>query len=251
MPHYTLIHTDDITPGMRLDGNDDYGDPRIVTTDPRRLHPSDDYALEDFTVEEIILGATPTPVRVARLTPDGPVRPQTWASADGEEVLHTHFVQAPAWTVEAVETLDGLMGPNAEHLTQAIRSAIWLAGDLDRFDQESPYDEEPHRAAYDHAVDALYETYGSRVPWHLDMAAERALNAYGADGTWWARFWGSCTTGGSEIPALAARDLIGTDPAWTPEAYLILTAPWRAAFGRGIHPDDPMDTRYDIPAAAA
>lgn len=218
MPYYTLIHTDDLAAGAHLAGLDEDGAPPVIATDPRTLHPSEILELEDFDVAALVDGTTPVPVRLARLVPAGPVTPQVWVSSDGEEVLHGHFVQAPGWTVQAVEGLDGFLGPNAAHLTAAIRDAVTVLGDDD--------DEGTVRAAYDHAVNAMGEQHGSFAVWDMERAAEAALNAYGADGWWWGNAWSSCGSG-FEILALAARDLIGTVPGWTPDTYRASPGPGR------------------------
>lgn len=231
--YYTLTYDTTLTAGTGLPGLDDQQEPRLVTVDPRALQPSDVPALEDYTAADFVLNRTPAPVRIARLTPTGPVTPQMWWDGEDGETPHAYYVQAPGWTVQAIDSLAGLLGPHAAHLTTAVHDAAWLDG----LDGESPYDEDPHRAAYDKAINAMWERHGTAGVYGMQWATEHALNVRGADGWWWAQGCGSCTTG-AEITALAARDLIDTVPGWTTRAYEALTAPWWAAFGHGIHPDD-------------
>jgi hypothetical protein len=83
----------------------------------------------------------------------------------------------------------------------------------------------------------MYATPQARQAWEGAMlVAVAALDVAGADGFWWSSV-GGCEYG-TEIIALAARDLIGTTAAWTQEAYDLLTRPWAEASGQPAHPAD-------------
>ena len=65
-------------------------------------------------------------------------------------------------------------------------------------------------------------------------AAEKALTSAGRN----ARFPRSCCHG-DEYLAIAARDLIGSAPDWTWDAYELIARPYAHATGRKLHPADP------------
>ncbi|MEN4460998.1 hypothetical protein VXE65_03085 [Mycolicibacterium conceptionense] len=65
-------------------------------------------------------------------------------------------------------------------------------------------------------------------------AAEKALTSAGRN----TRFPRSCCHG-DEYLAIAARDLIGTAPGWTQDAYELIARPYAEATGRKLHPADP------------
>ncbi|MCV7286114.1 hypothetical protein H7J87_12325 [Mycolicibacterium wolinskyi] len=73
-------------------------------------------------------------------------------------------------------------------------------------------------------------------------AARDALAAAGRN-TW---FPESCCHG-DEYVAIAARDLIGSVPGWTWDAYELVARPYAQATERKLHPEDPY---WQLPAAA-
>ena len=144
-------------------------------------------------------------------------------TADDEDGL----TECPdGWTITATVPVDAMFGPQAAAIVAAIDLAERaLCGDT--------------MAVGDRYVAAIDEQYPDGGAWTAQSAADAAqaaLDAAGADGLLWAKGF-SCAYG-QEMLALAARDLIGTVPGWTQEAYDLLTAPWVAAFGRAAHSDD-------------
>jgi len=186
-------------------------EPFIITTDPRKLVPSE--VIEE-DAEQAILPLLNPAYSIATLEPAGPV------TLDGDDLPECR----DGWTVTKLDgDLSPMFGPQAAQIRAAVAEAERvLIGDGDGETAQ----------AYADAIDAVYE-HG--YPEAERMAIE-ALDAYGADGCWWDEV-GACAYGG-EVKALAARDLIGTVPGWTQEAYDLLTGPWLAAFGRPVHPDD-------------
>lgn len=215
--YYMLTGAGSVTPGSTLAGTDDDGDARFITADPRKLHPYDQLDEREFPA--VLTGHV-----LLRLSPRGPVTPAAYQTEDGETACDERYSGCPdGWTAEAAEPLGGLLGPQAAQILAAITEAERvLIGDPEGMTA----------LAYNAAADAAYEA-GNPVA--DESAAAGALDRYGADGSWWEQCH-SCAYG-AEITALAARDLIGTTPGWTREAYDRLTRPWRAAFGP-VHPDD-------------
>ena len=90
---------------------------------------------------------------------------------------------------------------------------------------------------YARRISGMYATPQAQRAWEGAMlAAVAALDAAGADGFWWSTV-GGCGYG-TEVIALAARDLIGTTDAWRQEAYDLLTRPWTETSGQPAHPAD-------------
>jgi hypothetical protein len=192
--------------------------PEVVTTDPRCLEPSE--ALDGTGVTETDL-LTRT-WDLAELSPLGPV--------DDEE-----GIECPdGWTVTSrTPDLSPVLGPQAAQILAAIKEAeITLTGWRDEADQARAAIENVYAAAVDEDYPQLEAAR---------QAAVAALYQRGADGAWWNEL-GACQYGW-EIVALAARDLTGTTPEWTPDAYDTLTRPWLTAFGRAVHPDDKTTNR--------
>jgi hypothetical protein len=184
-----------------------------VVTNPREILLSEE--ADDIYLPAMLAADE---YRVARLEPLGPVR------EDDCEL----FECETGWTVAAVEPLDCVLGPQAVHL----RAAITLAeGVLTGEDNPAA----AHR--YIEALNAQYPDGVTRIGQPAADGAKDALDAIAADGWLWAEAGFSCAYG-QEMLALAARDLIGTTPEWTWQAYGLLTAPWREAFGQPVHPDD-------------
>ncbi len=207
MPYYTLA---DPAPkvGSTLNTRDGDGyDTSYITDDPRRLNPIeifDDDPDGHETATDLVQNTT---VALIRVEPVGD------ASADG------HLYTADAWTVAGVESsIDPVLGPQASR----IRDVVALA------EQVLRGDEDPRALVYAKAVNERYEATKQH-----EKAAEAALSAISADGI----YWTGCEYGW-ELLALAARDLIGTTPGWTQEAYDALTEPWRLAMGLPAHPED-------------
>ncbi|KLI09391.1 MULTISPECIES: hypothetical protein [Mycobacteriaceae] len=79
-----------------------------------------------------------------------------------------------------------------------------------------------------------YPQHPSGTYWDGVNAAENALTSAERN----AHFPRSCSHG-DEYVAIAARDLIGTVPDWTWDAYELIARPYAQATGRKLHPDDP------------
>jgi len=212
MTYYALIKAGCL-PGGLLPGRDPgSGQCPIIATDPRRLEP---YEVFD-EIEEELLART---WELAGLEPCGLV-------ADEDDLPEC----IEGWTITSrTADLSAMLGPQAPHILAAIAEAErTLVGCHEKTEAEAAIE-----VAYGEAVDAQYPPSGQVG--QLD-AALAALAERGADEDWWESI-GSCQYGW-EIAALAARDLIGTTPEWTQEAYDFLTRPWFTAFGRPVHPDD-------------
>jgi hypothetical protein len=187
------------------------GDPYLITTGPRRLVPSEVIGEDPH---HVLIPLLSTAYCIATLEPKGPV---TLNDDDLPEC-------ADGWKVASLSgDLAPMTGPQAAQIRAVVAEAERvLIGNWDG----------AQAVAYAQAIDAVYD-HG--YPQAEQLACE-ALDAIGADGFWWSGI-GACAYGG-EVKALAARDLIGTIPGWTQEAYDLLTGPWAAAFGRPAHPDD-------------
>ncbi|MGP4027162.1 RapZ C-terminal domain-containing protein [Actinomadura sp. 3N407] len=138
------------------------------------------------------------------------------------------------WEVVGDAPLAGLLGPQADEILATARIAReYLRGDTDA---------SPAAARYYAVADATSEAMGTCLD-----AALAALAATGADPWWWSTAV-SCAYG-HELVAIAAGDLIGTVPEWTPAAYDTLMAPWLAAgFGCGALGGVPASLRsWSVP----
>jgi hypothetical protein len=189
-----------------------YLDDELAAADPRCLYPSE---VIDDDIEAALLAGQ---YRLIHLEPRGTVT----TDDDGEPAC------ADGWNVVLADPdLSAMLGPQAAQvmavITEAERSIA--GGDYSLTD------------AYTDAVNAVYD---SGYP-EAEQAAADALDAIGADEFWWGCI-GSCVYGG-EVIALAARDLIGTVPGWTQDAYDLLTRPWLTATGKPAHPGDAVTCR--------
>jgi hypothetical protein len=193
------------------------GDPFLIATGPRRLVLSEVVG-ED--AHDVILPLLHPAYAIATLEPLGPV------ALNADELLEC----ADGWTVAELDgDLSAMFGPQATQIRAVVAEAERvLIGDGDG----------EIARKYAAAIDAVYD-HG--YP-EAEQTACEALDGIGADGDWWSEV-GACAYGG-EVKALAARDLIGTIPGWTQEAYDLLTGPWVAAFGRPVHPDDKMPAAH-------
>ena len=180
-----------------------------VTADPRTL-----------PVVDITDGRYETATELVQSTSLALIRVEPVGAVTGPDEYRC-YTATGGWTLVAVEpSIDAVLGPQA----QRIREVVALAEKK----LTGCYDTDPVSAGY---CDAVNSRYDDTRP-HVD-AAEAALRAVGADGI----YWTGCEYGW-ELLALAARDLIGTTPGWTQEAYDALTEPWRLAMGLPAHLDD-------------
>lgn len=191
-------------------GRHENGDPFLIATEPRRLVPSEVIGEDAHHVMIPLLSAA---YAIAVLEPGGPV------TLNNDDLLTCEN----GWTVAKLDgDLSAMLGPQAAQIRAVVAEAERvLIGDDGEIAQK-----------YAAAIDAVYDDGYDEA----ERLACEALDAIGADGSWWSEI-GACAYGG-EVKALAARDLIGTVPGWTQEAYDLLTGPWVAAFGRPVHPDD-------------
>jgi hypothetical protein len=207
--HYYMLTTDPtLTAGMPLPGiPDPEADPTPVALQAREADLYEWAAEHDIDdLVHIVLNQLDPPVRLAVLAPAGPVE-------DG-------------WTVTSFVPLNEAFGPEGARLVDLVRRAerelINAAGD------NAPADR------YADAINAQYEN--RRLLEARVDAVRKALRLARVDDTFWFEV-GACVYG-NEVLALAGRDLIGTTPEWTWDAYDGLCEPWRTAFGEPVHPDD-------------
>lgn len=223
----------DVIPNVAEDGrsNAAYADPRTVQISDALAGRANDCLVD------IVRDGDQSPVRVARVSPRGAVQvPEAWHDEADTEDNYTPLEADGGWTVEAFEPLTVVLGPQAEQVIAAVREGFRV---LD--EEEDPAAAEAYIAASNHQHDTTSSS--SRIGsstlalWQSAEAAQEALYQRGADGWWWGNTIGCCW--GNEILALAARDLIGTTPEWTQQAYDVLTRPWRTALSLPLHPEDP------------
>lgn len=209
MYFYTLV-TLPIAMGSTIGA--DNPEETYVTADPRRL-PVD--VMTDGQCQTAMELVQSTDLALVRVEPIGEV---TEPVADvTAPIEYRCFTATGGWTVTGIEaSTDAVLGPQATR----IREVVALAEDALRGDAD------PRAHVY---ADAVNTTWSPSI----DEPAEAALKSIGADGM----YWTACEYGG-ELLALAARDLIGTVPGWTREAYDALTEPWRIAMALPAHPDD-------------
>jgi hypothetical protein len=209
-PYYALVDSDgDLRVGDLLgDDEEDY-----VALDPRTLPIGLD--ARKAIVERRLL--------LARVTPRGVVTQAYFETEARSEPDERYFDAELGWSIEAFEPIDRVLGPQARELVAAITEAektLAVSG--------------PVASVYDDAIQAQYADDNWLAERQLHAAAE-ALDVVGANVDFWVDGFGGY---GVEMLALAARDLIGTVPGWTLDAYDTLVYPWRVAFGRPLHPGD-------------
>jgi hypothetical protein len=256
--YYMLLIDDDldvgsVVPCLLDDGAD--GQPNPAVVNPRAMPIGDtlgertNQGLVDMVRGEIVRiqaddwvvppeHETPL-VRVAKVAPIGEVRPHSelWDTTAPDFVLDdtTTLEADDGWTVLSIEPLHTILGPQGELIIAAVREGTRIFEDSADGTPGQPYADEINRlyeVAYENAL----------------TAAGRALDRVGADGCWWTNYALGCAWG-SEIIALAARDLVGvgdvlddvvTDAdGWTQDAYDLLTRAWRRTFPHlPLHPED-------------
>jgi hypothetical protein len=195
---------------------DESGSDMYIARDPRALQPSEED--EAVFVHDLIRGE----ICLVKLAPRGQV-----------DVVDDFFAECEdGWTVVAEESIGAMLGPQSEYLLATIRKADLVLV----YDEFEDGDEVKAAEAYRTAVEAQFDGLTCLVEDHI-TAANDALCARGYDGFWWSQGGVSCAYGW-ELLALAARDLIGSTPEWTQEAYDALTTPWRTAFPTPLHPED-------------
>lgn len=133
----------------------------------------------------------------------------------GSEVL-----ASVGWTVEAILSLDELLGPNAAAIRHVASTPLGV-------NQECDYDNVLTRMQQPPEMDPPHADMAS--PDELVERAVAALEAADFDGAWWAEQVG-CTSG-YELVALAAADLVDTTSEWTTHAYHQLMQPWTKTVG--------------------
>ncbi|MBO0849543.1 MAG: hypothetical protein J2P20_08780 [Pseudonocardia sp.] len=187
-----------------------------MAADPRTLLISE-AAYEHLMTARVSLDATEivtgveTAIRLARLSPHGPVT----IDQDDDGAAHSD-----GWTIDGFEPLHMVFGPQAEQLAAAA-----VAREADSRAED----------AYVEANEALSDSHGGDIEEATD-AAGSALARVNADSHLWHEL-GGCVYG-AEMLALAARDLIGTTTEWTQEAYDLLTSAYRSTIPTPLHPDD-------------
>lgn len=230
-PYYLLLIDDTTGLGDTVPNVDGEHRPNFAVRKPRAVPISD--ALDDRVPDglvDIINSAEPA-VRVARVTPRGDVRPHRsmWGDQDVAIADDVELEAEGGWTVEAIESLPTIFGPQGELILATARHAAAT------LDSESDEGTERYNA-YVTEQERQHEPPDSEALEAAQAAAENALNEVGADGYWWT-YAGGCVWG-NEILALAARDLFGTVRGWDQDAYDLLTTPWRRTLSHRLHPED-------------
>ena len=219
-PAYYMLAAAAATPPATVTGYDQDRRPRRISTDPRRLMPSEVISRDH---EDALLERR---CRLLCLCPAGPVE---------EDPGDPGYYKCPGgWTVTAAAIdLSPVLGPQAAQIMTVIAQAEYAlaAGGGPAWNE------------YADATSAICGDSGTAAAFDAAHTAARdALAAIGADIWFWSLIGAEAY--GPEVLALAARDLTGLVPGWTLDAYNLLTRPWSAAFGPA-HPGDA------IPAAAA
>jgi len=133
---------------------------------------------------------------------------------------------ADEWLVSEELPIGQLLGPQAEEIYRVVRNLEGL--------HEHPWDSEVRSEDEWERLSELYENADEDYAReHAVMAAAdaaiAALHLVGDRNGW--EYLGSCQHG-CEYAAIAARDLIGTVPGWTQQAYDLVMARYRRTFGR-------------------
>jgi hypothetical protein len=201
--------------GDTIPNIDSHGHPvPVIKGDPRSFWISDillernrsDY-LQHFIWDDTVVLARVSPLGAVR--PDGDVQPGWTLEAD------------QGWKIQSFEPTNRILGTWGQRAEQVFKEmlAAWRSEDSTIRDR--------YEAARGSKLDQFRHA----------KAAEKALAALGGE----KYFWSACVGQdqfGHEIAALAARDLIGRYDGWTLEAYEGIAAPYQAAFGEALHPDD-------------
>ncbi len=218
------------------------------------LH-EDNEDLEGLPVEELL--AEHRPGTVFSLTLDNHLAVEAVEDLDPESLLNSGFFPDQPWHYEGnefgvlllVEQVDGLGYPRSDEGEVVDYRVVAVHTPRDVYG--------PTGTPLRDAIDLLEGEAGARVIQRMpavtradelerirsfEQAAKDAVIAAGLDrwgfkGSVWTLLPGSCRHG-SEYVAIVARELIGTTPDWTQEAYDYLSRRFVAATGRGLHPDD-------------
>lgn len=147
-----------------------------------------------------------------------PVRTVESARIDGSG---PEVIASNGWTVEAILSLDELLGPQSGAIREVVSSPLGV-------NDESSYDDELTRMQKYPEMDEVHADMAS--PDELVARAVAALDAAGFDGSWWESQVGC--VGGYELIALAARDLVDTTDGWCVHGFQQLMRP-RASTSKG------------------
>jgi hypothetical protein len=211
--YYTLLTDDALTIGDVVGNVGPDGEPNRVVRDPRGTAPR---------------------VRVAKVAARGEVRPHSGIWDPGDEALEVEggieLEAEDGWRVAAIEPLHTILGPQGELILAAVVDQA-----IPAFEDEAE-SWQAAAAAYHAEADRLHTMPGTHALQDAQYAAGMALAEVGADSYWWESATG-CVWG-SELLALAARDLLGTVEGWDQDAYDLLTRAWRRAFPGPLHPQD-------------
>ncbi len=216
----------------------------------------DNEDLEDLPVDELL--AEHSPGTVFRLTLDDHLAVDAVDDLDPESLLTRGFFPDEPWQYEAgefevlllVEQVDSVGDPRSDDEGEAVDYRVVAV--------HTPRDiYGPKGTALRDAIEVLEGAAGARVIKRMpaittneelerirsfEQAAKDAVIAAGLD-RWgfkdsvWTLLPGSCQHG-AEYVAIVARELIGTTPEWTQDAYDYLSRRFVAATGRSLHPDD-------------
>lgn len=188
-------------------------DPDLVAFgDARRVQVSEMLFDNTYQAGDVVAGrAVPRLVTVV---------PAPGATVDKLEYEgHVAYDSSRGWEVTGPAPFEALLGPQGAELVAMIRFA-------DEHLHGGAPNQSPEAEQYYAAIDANAYDLERSVQCALD-----ALENHGADRWWWENAFGEHgRLYGHEMAAVGARDLLGTVPGWTADAYDALTAPWRAAF---------------------
>lgn len=142
---------------------------------------------------------------------------------------------ADEWIVSEELPIGQLLGPQADEIYRVVRNLEGL--------HAYPWDREVHSEHEWERLSELYENTDEDYACEHDVtaaavAAIEALHLVGDHNGW--EYLGSCQHG-YEYAAIAARDLIGTVPGWTQQAYDLVMTRYRRAFGREDGPEQPRN----------
>lgn len=214
MSYYTLIPARMAQPGKPVPEPDD-GE-LSAWTSPRAIAIGDTVA-EVWNERDEITYLLHGHMALVQVAPIGTV--ETAYIDGGSEML-----ASTGWTVEAVLSLDELLGPQARAIREVTATEMSL-------DDESDYDDELTALQQHPEMDEVHEDMAS--PDELVERAVAALNAADIDGDWWSDQVG-CTRG-YELVALAARDLVDTTDGWCVHGFTQLMRPWTEVKGEPAH----------------
>ncbi|MFD9964868.1 hypothetical protein [Amycolatopsis sp. NPDC058986] len=234
--HYMIVANRNAEVGDLVPNTDATGNPIPAYRDPRSVsvvETFDDNTIGLLDLLQMPKRLVPLVAQVLKVVPNGRVslHSELFNAEHCEDVVpepHDAVEAEGGWTVRALMPVETILGPQGAQVVAAVRAGFPY---FDELCDEQVLD------SYVSTGNMLHTNRKAELDAALD-AAENALDNVAADGLWWTRCAMACNWN-NEIPALAARDLIGTTPGWNQEAYDLLTLPWRTALPTvPLHADD-------------